>query len=447
MNVVELAILLIMRNSIIRKLRDEFYDFNSKGNAFPIEVFPKFYQELFESLNKTHGFSVDYLAAGLIFTIGTSIGNSIKLKHKANWIAQPSFYCVIVGDPGDGKTHALSYMLKPLKEIDYLLYTQYKSELAELSNNDNFSNSAKPELLQYLSNNATVEASMEMLSKNPKGIGIAVDELRTFLNGLNMYKQGNDEELFLSTFSYEQIKISRVTKHTILIPNPNINIIGSIQPRMIQSTFTGNRLVNGFIDRFIFFWPEDIKRIEWNNLEMPQETTEKYKRKIKSLIEFSDSLENPIHLILPEQVRKKLHHWRNSKSYDYDFPYEAGAVAKLEDYVLRLTIVLHVASYERENNFPLEIHEETINGAIKLYDYFKENAHRVYDQFSTDLIDNLSEKQRRLYDLLPDAFKTNEGVELSVEYKLLSRRSFFRFLKDKNLFKKINHGEYAKTQI
>lgn len=429
---------------IIERLKRDSRNINP-DNPIPIEVLPDLFQNLLKTLNKVHGFSMHHLFAGLIFTIATSIGNSIRLRHKKDWNVQASFFCVIVGNPGESKSHALNYMLAPLKEHDALLYERFKSEKAAITENADSTKISKP--IQYLTNNATGEAIVENLAINKKGIGIAVDEYRTLTNGFNMYRNngGNDEEMFLSAFSNQQIKISRVTKEMILIPNPNINTIGGIQPKMFFSTFGKSRLYNGFLDRHLIFWDPLPQKIKWNDLEVPLELTEKYKTLIMNLIRKSELLEDPIYLTFPDSVKAMLHRWQNANQKDLDFPYEESAVIKLEEYVLRLCIFLHIISNIESEELPLLIEDKTVHGATKLYSYFKENIERVYDLFNKDHLENLSENLRKVYDKLPmEAFKAGDGVRICIDNKLISERSFYRFLKDDKLFRKTKHGEYMK---
>ena len=84
-----------------------------------------------------------------------------------------------------------------------------------------------------------------------------------------------------------------------------------------------------------------------------------------------------------------------------------------------------------------------MKNAIQLTEYFRKSSLRVFDIIgNTDPIDELSVNQRKTYHLLPEQFKTGEGVRIISKY--MAERTFKRFLNNTNLFKKLSRGYFEK---
>lgn len=414
-------------------------------NEFPIDVLPSFYKQLIIDLKMTLGYQYDYTGASLFFVISTVIGNKIKLKYKTGWIEGSNVYQILVGKPGDGKSHALSFMLEPIHKIEKDLYKRYQLEKAEYDRDSNSENSIpKPELIQFIVDDSTPEAVLKIHSLNKKAIGVCVDEIMGFLNAFNKYRNGNDEELYLSAFSGKSIKVTRTTKETIRIDNPHISIIGSIQPKVINRAFTGKKQDNGFLHRFLFYWPDKLVRSKWNLKEINKSVVERYENEIKELFHFIEGVGDSIILKFESEAIDYLLNWQNNNQKKSESDFEEGVVVKLEQYVLRFCILLHVLRNYSNSHLPSIIDLNIVKDAIILYDYFKETADKVYEQINSSHFDNLNERQKKLFQLLPEQFKTGDGVRIAIDNELISERGFKNFIKDKKLFRKIGYGVYEK---
>jgi len=334
-------------------------------------------------------------------------------------------------------------MLKPLMEIDKEAYENYRTQLNDYYKS-NEEDRSKPELRQQLISDFTPEAMIKAHVVNKKGIGIYVDEIAGLFNSFNRYHKGNEEEMYLTAWSGGAISKLRASEDNIRIENPHINIIGTIQPNVLGHVFAGNKLHNGFIDRFLFVYPEQFSRVRWNDIEIESELSNKYNDFIKSLYDYIEELETQQTLKMSDEAKKELYSWQNSNPSDFDFNYERGIQIKLEQYVLRLSVLVHVIDNYNGNVLDDIIEKHTIKSAIRLAEYYYNNAIKVHETFRADPYDLLNKKQKNIYDKLPTQFKTSTAIQLIVDQNLLSRRSLFTFLKDKGLFEKIERGEYKK---
>lgn len=99
---------------------------------------------------------------------------------------------------------------------------------------------------------------MNIHQHNQRGITLVVDEILALFNSVKRYNSKNNliEDL-LTAYSGQPLKIIRKSEsRPVLIKNPCINVIGSVQTNMLQEVFRVEFLANGLLDRFLFVYPK-----------------------------------------------------------------------------------------------------------------------------------------------------------------------------------------------
>ena len=116
----------------------------------------------------------------------------------------------------------------------------------------------KPTKVRLTTQDTTKESlNMIMDTNQLHGFGISIwnDELTYFLGGLNQYKgRGNDMEYFLQSWTKGLQNIVRKSDKTDITIAASHNIIGTIQPKVLDTTLFkgGVESSNGFIERFLY---------------------------------------------------------------------------------------------------------------------------------------------------------------------------------------------------
>ena len=88
---------------------------------------------------------------------------------------------------------------------------------------------------------------------------------------------------------------------------------------------------------------------------------------------------------------------------------------------------------------------KTVERAIRLAEFFRANALKVYERLKNDNpVDRLSRDKRKIYEALPLTFKMADGIAIA-ERLGMQDRTFKRFLKDRKLFDRVGHGTYEKA--
>ncbi|MCD8405007.1 DUF3987 domain-containing protein [Tenacibaculum dicentrarchi] len=428
---------------------------NKKNNPFPVDIFPKIIQEVIYEAHNKYQFSLDYLGAGILTAISSAIGNSLKVKVKNGWNEKANLFTVIVGRPGDSKSHALNFCFKPIHIKENLLFIEYTKLVKEYEDelkSDSKTTLTKPFLQKYLINDYTPEALILHHSNNKKGLYIFVDELNGWIKNFNRYNSSGEAETYLSLWSGTTISTDRASGKSFRINDPFIGVIGSTQIAVLKSFAKDGRSSNGFMDRLLFVYPEIQKTLKWNINKVDDRILENYFSIISNLIEISIDQNEPLLIPIEENAKKYLFDWQNNRPENYLFEYERSIEIKLQQYVIRFALILQSIHYATNKNTLNKIELFAIQGGIKLFHYFYNNAIKVRQEtIKKAYIDTLTTLQKTILKDLPNIFTTAQGLKIACkkinDKPRVSQRQFKTYLSDRKLFKKISHGKYEKINL
>jgi len=431
-------------------------------NRFPVEVFPLVVQQIITATNENLNFPIDFICASVLFAVSVAIGNTYKVEVKTGFQESAVLYLAIVARAGTNKSHPLSFALQPIFEHDKKTYRQFEQLKQEYDKAVTLSKKereqqavdepVKPSWQKYLVSDYTPEALAEVHKFNQRGIGVYVDELAGWFKNFNRYNKGSEMEFWLSAWNSKPISIDRKTGDPVFIPIPFISVAGTIQNGLLNELAKDNRTQNGFIDRILFVIPDNILKPYWSETEISHVTIENWRTVIFNLLSLSIKYDeilapSPGILRFTAEAKLLLYNWQKNNA---DQCNEAGCEAisgiysKLEMYVVRLALILEMMLWACNESNKQAISIDAIQGAIRLVEYFKKSAVKVYSIISnSNPIDKFPADKHKLYKALPNIFTTEAGLQVALNLGV-PERTFKRFLKEKELFNWLNRGEYEK---
>lgn len=437
--------------------------FNEKEQPqikFPLDAFPTLIQKVINNYYNANKLPKDFYGLTLIAIVGGVIGNAYVLRYKNRHLYSAVTYACIVGNSSIGKSPVLNLLLRPIFNIEKKLHKEYKERLEswEIENEGkqkkDFTN--KPTRVNLLISDATTEAICIAHEGNLVGLISYFDELIAWLNSQNQYRNGSDTEFWLNAWSSTSIKVNRATKDELFIPDPSITVLGGIQPKVLKSLIRKNNKANGFLYRILFAFPDDAKKPYETDNEIDDFIENDYYdviNRIYDLCRGSFNYENSkIEIPISSSGRQIYRAWKNKLTDEINESNDdsiSSLLGKIETYCLRISLILHVLEKVSEQKIDTlkntEVSQSTIEKAIKLSDYFKMTGLKVMDKIEIfNPFDDLSQSFIQLYNLLPNEFKTKEGVDLAKKQKI-SESTFKRYLgKYPKLFKRKKHGVYIK---
>jgi len=382
-----------------------------RNPEFPLDVFPPTIQQFINQLNISLNYSVDYLSAAIMSTYATLNGNKHKLRVKNGWDAPSIFWFAIVGEPGTMKTHPIKTIFKPLTNIDVRSKAAYDLEMVEYNRLDEKTRQkeTKPKFKQVLISDSTLEALHMVHGINKRGICFYKDELVGFLNDMNRYRKGSDEQFWLESFNNSTYIVNRVTKEPLLIEDTNINIIGTIQPDILNGIISAHG-ANGLTDRFLYtsnetnIYPISLNDInpmwltKWN--EMVMEVTNHF--------QYIDS-KDTVYLGLTKEaldiflmIDKQICEAQMSDSVTFQMK---NYLNKMKTYAPRFALLMNLIDFHAYGEIG-NITEGQMIRASRIIEYFIQSANFVFNNVEKDT--EISEVSRKL----DGKTKTEKIIEL-----------------------------------
>lgn len=426
-------------------------------NNFPLSFFSENLQKIILEVCETNRFHKDFLATSIITTAATAIGNTYCVRVTESWKERCNMFIAIVGTPGVNKSAPLTWALNPIEKRERELYKAYLKYLEEFELDEKNIGKTPGGLIKTIVSDATPEAVVQQLHKNERGILIYNDELSGFINTFQRYSKGNDEQFYLSVWSGKPVVVDRKTSVSIRINLPMLNIIGTIQPSVLEKSFQGKE-DNGFFDRWLICKPNDVVKEYWSDVILEPTTKDKYSFIINKLLGLTlyynpwGDLE-PIEIPYSEDAFKELKRWQRKNTDEInnsDLDSTKAIRSKIETYIHRFALLNHLMVYSCSDNHSvrLEIEKESVEQSILLAEYFIQNALLIR---SADPSESLMGIEKDLYKMLPHdgIFTTKQFIDICTSCGI-SDRSGKRWL-DKNcipkgkLITKVKHGIYAKN--
>lgn len=455
----------------LRNIQDTLSGNFQRKIVFPIDIFSKPVGQSVLDLHKRLDAPIEYIACTFLVTASMIMDGhfAININPASNWIEYPILWCALVGTPSQKKTPCLKIGKSIIDEFEKALYhsfeldmqkyntdlnmykrslAKYKKDLKEDKQAKIPQESEKPLKPRLTTQNATVEALSYAIYANESvgfGVGIYTDELAHFYKGLNQYKRGgNDAEYFLQSWNKNRQNILRKNNNTDFTVEASHNIIGSIQPKVLNDTLfaSGVESYNGMIERWLFCCTEYMETGKLPLIKAEYDLSEFQSRCEKIFIKGFNlkcstkiyDLEEEAQKIFLQYFQKVSDIKKSNKRGDLFKTY----IQKQTNYVARFALILHGLEYLEED----KISADTIKSAIKLSLYFLNcftkitNEHINSNQLETCTINNLLSRGIKqispttLYKSNYSRYKTKEHAKIVLES--LANKGFGRLVKTKN---------------
>lgn len=416
---------------------------------FPYDIFPEKIQQFIFAQSIQH----EYLAGAILGALSAAIGNTTQLEAMPGYNVKAILYMAIVAPPGAAKTPAVKKAFGPLEEFDNNSYAFYKQEMEDYEkllaaydkDKKNTDKPAQPHFPQIIIKDSTIEMVSHILMTNPGGCCILADELSGFLNRMNQYKSGDEEQKWLELWSGASILNQRVSTGVKKVIDPFCSIIGGIQPGVLESLSKEERGHNGFYHRFLFVYPKQQDKQEWIQVNVHDGITNAFKSIFVDMINHRSK--DKVNYSLHADANSLYKEWFDHKNLKYNQATTdnvKGIIAKYQDYCLRFALILQVIEdwqYRCGIVMP-----NIMERAIRLTEYFLGNMHKASKILAPETpLDKLQDVYKSLYEVLPQSFSTKTLIQLAVTLGIKEGSAkVFLGRQDGKLFHKMERNVYEK---
>jgi len=396
---------------------------------FPIDVFPKDLQLFFNEVGKTMGFHKDILALSYLSLISTIIGNKYKLRVKNGWDCTSTLWICIVGNSGVAKSPPMKFIWKPLREkIDkielenYLknkeTYEEYLQKPVKERKLDPLS---PPTFTQNILTDTTLEGLYIAWNNNNVGLCMMREELKGWLLAMNAYRKGSDEQTWLEFADNTTTTVNRATKDPLYIENPCINVLGAIQPNVLND-FNSD---NGMFQRILF--SNEIKDINsLNMLEIDENKIKWYEEHIITSYKLIRSLDPSI--IIMGNDSKEIY---NKYDEDYILPMMRsestsdvfrGTLSKMRIFIPRIALNLFIIDVLFKE--AKEFNAKHIEKSLKVAEYFIDSNRYLtgVNEKMKEMGNIINNKGKKRVDTIKDLIEAGfTQMEISKKLKICRR--------------------------
>jgi Protein of unknown function (DUF3987) len=436
-------------------------------NPFPIKSLPKEIAKTATEWADFYNLPCDFYVAAMLSAASATIGNKFRIQYTYDYTEPLMLWNVIVGAPGIGKTPTIKKAIRPLIDKQRQYTKDHRDEKVRYERNKDVGVTPNPKPLakQTLIENATFEATIQVLEINPKGLLGFYDELKGFLQSLGAYKQngGGDIENYLKIFNSADLFINRSSfDKPVHIVNPFIAKIAGIQPGVLHSLVDGGKFHSGYFQRLAFWYPEN------QSIPIPTDNipSDKPDQMWASIIETLELLPSRFHTEGEPSVLKM-----HTNAFNFFFKYktekEQKVINQVEDenikalhikqlsYTLRLACIIELLqiSIDNENDFISKqapdyleknctISKDSIEKAILISDYLTVNSLKVIAK-TENAISALPKRQQSLYENLPLSISSANAKEIGKQIGI-SESTVKKLIYNPQLFKQQADGTYRK---
>ena len=225
---------------------------------FPVDLLPEPVRSYVSQGAEAIGCDPSYIALPVLSMLGGAVGNTHEVKLKHSWREPSIVWSCIVGLSGSAKSPAIEYAMRPLREIQQRLFSEHTQERFE----DGQAEEQDTRASRCVIDDATIEATLEVMADNPRGITLCRDELAGWFDfgRYSSSKSGLSSAQWLELFGGKSIHIDRRTKRPLYVPRAGLCIAGGIQPGILRRVLSSTFLENGLAARMLFAMPPTITR-------------------------------------------------------------------------------------------------------------------------------------------------------------------------------------------
>jgi len=423
--------------------------------SFPIDIFPEQVQEFILTANQTLNNSIEYMACSLLWAISVSIGNSIKIEIIPGWTENCTLWLALVGQPGWGKTPSIKRIISPLQKLNSREVKKYYKELEKFEYYDSLSKKEKdehPEVKkplkkQFIANDITLEALVDLHQESDNSVGVFKDELAGWFKDMNKYREGSDLEFWLSCWSGSPVILTRVTRKGSYIQRPSIPVLGGIQPSVLTNFNTSENKENGFMDRILLCYPDlkseylSTKRIDYEMISWFNDILVGFYETIINsvIVRDPDGEIEPLTAIMTKEAFELYNNQHtiitDRENNEEVSQYLKSMLPKQKAYIARFALIIHVFDgYFSNGGKSLEVSKESMQKAIKLSEYFIENAKKVKsDSVKVNEIKNVINlnKNKTTEEKFEAIYKSNKKVDVKevAEQLGISVQMVYKYIK------------------
>ena len=360
---------------------------------FPVEHLPEPLRSFTVEAAAAIGCDCSMIALPLLTAVGAAIGNDVRMQVRPEWQETAILWTAVVADSGSSKTPAFRKALQFSDDAQEEAFTAHGILMAEheaevqsfdlalslwKKKGGGGPAPAQPKLpkaTRYVLNDTTVEALIAILTGNPRGVLVAVDELAGWIASFDQYKNGRggaDCSKWLSMHTAGSVTSDRKGSGTLNVPKAFVCVTGGIQPGPLSRAMKTNT-DTGFLARLLLAQPPRTPKV-WTTAAVGFATMAAMRGTFKALLADGDGKPIVIGKTPAAEDAFAKFYVAHAQEQMAASGAMAAMLAKIEAYAARLTLIHHVVSVGTGSR----IEPASVEAGVALARWFAREARRIY---------------------------------------------------------------------
>ncbi|MFH1998901.1 MAG: DUF3987 domain-containing protein [Planctomycetota bacterium] len=401
----------------------------SLWRPFPVHELPEPFRSFIQLTAAARQCDSAAVALPLLSSLAAVIGNTRVICIWEDWYAPSIIWSAVICPSGAVKTPAFRAALDAINRLsqkamerftnENQLYEEaevwYQAKLKDwhYSKPNNRGEPPrkpdKPLLRRYIVEDITLQALVQRLAENPRGLLLARDELSGWIRSFDQFTAttGADVARYLEMYRAGPLSVDRVGTGNIWVPRAALSICGTIQDEVATRVFSGEHQANGLLARFILARPPEPQRT-WNPHRTAASVTEEVASRFAALNDLclAPDNEKPHALGLSVEAGDLYGSWFNAlnemRRDTEPGPFRA-ALAKIEELPARLGLILALGRVDNPSAVEV-VDGNTMQRALAITDWSIWEIERVLAMFSE------TQEQRADRELIDWISRHVEGV-------------------------------------
>lgn len=367
---------------------------------FPSDLLPPVVRNYVEATAAAMNCDPSFSALPALAALGAALGSSHVASPKKGWKEPPYVWALPIGRSGATKSPPYRDVEDLAEDINDRLELEYEAEAADhevklqrwadakKAGEDPGAKPRPPVPRAFIKGDVTIEALVGDLQDNPRGLLIGQDELSAWIAGFVKYsgKLGaSDLSRWLQLHGAGSINYTRKTgdRRKVRIRGVGVSVAGTIQPKILSRVLNEEFRASGFLARLLLAMPPWRQR-RWSEAEVGEGVRGEFADLLSCLRSlprgsWPDGRPAP-HLVRLSDGAKEMFvafYDANGEALATADEDMGAAMSKLEGYALRFALIFHCCRL-KEFGRDARITAEDMAAAIKLTEWFRDEAERVY---------------------------------------------------------------------
>ncbi len=376
--------------------------------SLPLDALPEPVRSYVVECARALGCDPAMVAVPLLVALASAIGNTTRIRLKDTWIEPAILWAAVVGGSGELKSPAIEHALKFVnlaekceREAHRKAMAAYEDAKKKYDVEFDAWKKAKsrskppkeprvPKQKRYTCSDVTMEALAVLLMEQARGLLLYRDELAGWIDTFDRYASGSgDVAHWLALFGGRTLVVDRKTGETksITVPTASVCVTGGIQPETFRRVIGKKHIENGLLARILVTSPPP-RRKRWTEAVVDCRTNQAMAEVFEGLYAIRmrmDKQGEPEHNII-DFTKSGKDVWVEFYNEHADESFlltgdEGKAAAKLEGYVARLALTIHMVrrvSTPELLEAPDAVDAKSVNAAVEFAKWFQHEARRVY---------------------------------------------------------------------